>query len=133
MPRRWISKRNVDEIHEKNLAHIKSRAVRIAYLYLIRVAEKLNGFDCYPTFKGVVRDFRYFSGDNLPFAFIANQDSLLFYVRKPAIRRFKPNLSRLKELFPEVNLPRDYEITIRINDLKDAKLLMREIFGHVDA
>jgi len=133
MPRRWVSKRNVDEMHEKNLAHIKSRSVRIAYLYLIRVAGQLNGFDCYPTFKGVVRDFRYFSGDALPFAFIVNQDSLLFYIRKPAIRRFKPDLVRLRKHFSEVNLPRESEITIRINDLKDAKLLMQEIFGFVDA
>ncbi len=133
MPRRWISERNFDELHEENLAHIKSRTVRIAYLYLIRVAGQLNGFDCYPTLKGVVRDFRYFSGDESPFAFIANQDSLLFYIRKPAFNRFKPDMARLKGLFSEVNLPRDYEITIRINDLKDARLLMQEIFGFVDA
>jgi hypothetical protein len=133
MPGRRISKRNVDEIHESNLAHIKSRSVRTAYLYLIRVAEKLSDFDCYPALKGVVRDFRYFSDDDQPFAFIVNQDSILFYLRKPAITRFKPKLPRLKDLFSEVNLPRDYEITIRIRDLQDAKLLMEEIFDFVDA
>jgi hypothetical protein len=133
MPRRGIPRSQPDVLHEANLAHIRSQDVRVAYIHLVRTAQGLDGFECYPTNKGVIRDFRYYSGDEQPFAFIVNAESLLFYLRKPSIARFKPKLRHLREAFVEVKQPRDNEITIRVSNLVEAKRLMREIFGVVDA
>lgn len=132
MARPRVARTDIDALHEMNLAYIRSRPARLAYLHLIRLAHGLNGFDCYPTLKGVVRDFRYFTGGKFPFAFIVNLDSILFYIRKPAYERFQPRLQQLQERFRDVNLPRSYEITIRIVDVDDAKRLMEEVFNVVD-
>lgn len=132
MPRR-IPKSQPDLLHERNLARIRSQAARVAYIYLIRVAQNLKGYDCYPTIKGVIRNFRYYTEGEQPFSFIVNVDSLLFYIRKPAIAQFKPALAQLRKVFAEVNEPRPHEITIRIRDLADAQRLMSGVFGVVDA
>ncbi len=131
--RRRIPKSQPDLLHEGNLARIRSQAARVAYIYLIRVAQNLTGYDCYPTIKGVIRNFRYHAHGQQPFSFIVNADSLLFYIRKPVIAQFKPALARLRNVFAEVNEPRPHEITIRIRDLADAKQLMSEVFRVVDA
>jgi hypothetical protein len=129
--RHTISKVTPDLLHESNLAHIRSKEVRIAYLFLIRVAQGLPGYDCYPAMKGLVRDFRYFTGDEQPFAFIVNTESLLFYFRKPSLTRF--SLDRIEDVFDDVRQPRTSEITVRVNDLNTAELLMWLIFGFVNA
>jgi hypothetical protein len=82
--------------------------------------------------KGAVRDFRYYAGDEQPFAFIVNVDSLLFYFRKPAMPRFLPMAARLNELFPDLQRPREHEMTVRIRDVDQAQALMHEVFGYVD-
>lgn len=131
--RRRVPKSQPDLLHEGNLSRIRSQAARVAYIYLIRVAENLAGYDCYPTIKGVIRNFRYCAEGEQPFSFIVNAESLLFYVRKPVIARFGPALAHFRKVFAEVNQPRPTEITIRIRDLGAAKRLMREVFGVVDA
>ena len=131
--RRRIRKSQPDLLHEGNLTRIRSQAARVAYIHLIRVAQSLTGFDCYPTAKGVIRVFRYHLQGEQPFSFIVNVDSLLFYIRKPVIGQFKPELERLRTAFTEVKQPRPHEITIRICDLADAKRLMGEVFGVIDA
>ena len=122
---------NPDDLHESNLSHIRSREVRVAYLYLIRIAQGLVGYRCKPNMKGVVRTFRYYVGAEQPFAFIVNADSLLFYFRKPAMSRF--SLEDLSEIFDEVKVPRKDEITVRVQKLTDAQTLMERIFGFRDA
>jgi hypothetical protein len=120
-----------DELHNDNLSYIRSREVRVAYLYLVRVAQGLVGYRCLPKMKGDVRTFRYYCGGEQPFAFIVNVDSLLFYFRKPAIDRF--SVEGLTPYFSEVKVPRKDEITVRINDRNAAQLLMWRIFLFRDA
>ena len=52
-----------DEMHNNNLSFIRGKDVRVAYLYLVRVAQNLAGYRCMPNMKGVVRTFRYYCGD----------------------------------------------------------------------
>lgn len=118
-------------MHENNLSFIRSRETRVAYIYLVRVSQNLAGYRCVPNMKGVLRTFRYYCGDEQPFAFIVNLDSLLFYFRKPAISRFC--VENLATYFREVSVPRKDEITVRIYDQKAAQLLMWKIFGFRDA
>ena len=120
-----------DEMHNNNLSFIRGKDVRVAYLYLVRVAQNLAGYRCMPNMKGVVRTFRYYCGDEQPFAFIVNADSLLFYLRKPATSRF--SVEDLTPYFSEVKVPRKDEITVRINNQSAAQLLMWRIFGFRDA
>ena len=123
--------KNVDELHSDNLSYIRNKDVRVAYLYLVRVAQNLAGYRCRPNMKGEIRTFRYYSGDKQPFAFIVNKESLLFYFRKPTVHLF--SIEDLTPHFKEVNAPRKNEITVRINDQAAAQLLMWRIFGFRDA
>lgn len=55
---------NADTRHEDDLAHTSPPQVRIAYLYLIRAAERLRGYKCFPALKGVdgsIRAFHYYA------------------------------------------------------------------------
>lgn len=122
-----------DALHEDNLRFIADRAIRIAYIYLIRHAERLVGYRCYPNMKGAIRTFRYYAGAEQPFAFIVNRKSLLFYFRKPAVARGAGTVERLTKRFAEVRVPRSDEITVRIDSIADARQLMKEAFGVVDA
>lgn len=130
MPRK-IPKVSPDRLHESNLRYIRSEDVRIAYLYLIRHAQLLVGYECYPAMKGEVRDFRYYVGDEQPFAFIVNTESLLFYFRKPSLSRF--SVEQIQRSLKGVRVPREHEVTVRVTDLSSAERVMGFAFGFSEA
>jgi hypothetical protein len=119
----------VDALHEDNLQYIEEREVRMAYLYLVRFAERLEGFRCRPHQEGLVRTFRYCQGTRQPFAFIVNRHSLTFQFRKPALEG--PGFDGERRLSRFAGSARNHrgEVTVRIEDLLDAKLVMAEAFG----
>jgi hypothetical protein len=120
---------DIDGLHEENLAKIAPRELRVAYLYLVRVAEKIAGFRCEPRRKGYFNDFRYYCGTDWPYAFTINKhEGMLFYFR-PASRKYDaPEAQDLAQLFSEVS-EKNGETRVRINDVKDARTLMRLVFA----
>ena len=115
-----LVKKNV-ELYEEYAEAITIDAVRDAFHTMIGAASTMPNFNCYPERKGEIQDFRYFISDKKqPFAFIINKQSLLFYLRIPAIESKKYNLEDLQDSFDEVNENPKGEWTIRISNRGDA-------------
>jgi hypothetical protein len=112
----------------KHLDTIGRGEVRAAYLYLTHHAAALQDFDCRPQDKGEVRDFRYYTAGEQPFAFIVNQGSLLWYFRAPGLRHPAASLALLQQRFAEVNENPAGEITVRVSNLADAKRIAALVF-----
>lgn len=114
------------------LAHLDSiaaPAVREAYLYFTHHAASLEGFECRPQDKGQVRDFRYYQGNEQPFAFIVNQESPLWYFRPAGMKHPAANLDALRKVFADVQVNPRGEITVRLTDVEQAKRLLERVFG----
>ena len=122
---------DVDESHADNLSHLRGRDAIAAYLYLVRTAQGLVTYRCFPNMKGKVRAVRYYCRDKQRFGFIVNKNDLLFYFRNLAVIPFP--LEDLKQYFPDVDTPRKDELTVRIKNLQDAQQLMFRVFGFSDA
>ena len=122
-------------IHERiplltsHLDAISAAEVREAYLYLTHHAATLTAYECRPQDKGAIRDFRYYQGAEQPFAFIVNQQSLLWYFRPPGLKHPAADVARLREQFEEVKENTAGEITVRITKLEDAKRIAELVFG----
>src|SRR6202020_617298 len=86
-----------DSLLSESLEHIESESVRLAANSLVAAALKSPGIECAPGYHGAIRTFRYIVADDLLFAFIFNKASLLFYVRRPALRDVRVN--RIVETF----------------------------------
>lgn len=115
--------------------HITSRAARMAFDTITTKAAMLGEFCCEPRLKGVVRDFRFYdsvSGEQ-PFAFIVNKNSLLFYIRKPGLRRLPLGRAGLNQVFAEVSENKHGELKVRISNERDAGRLMAYLFQTSDA
>lgn len=113
------------------LAHLDTitvPAVREAYLYLTHHAATLTDYECRPQDKGEVRDFRYYQGAEQPFAFIVNQQSLLWYFRPAGLTHPAASVAGLEARFTEVRRNPAGEITVRITSLEDAKRLVDRVF-----
>lgn len=104
-------------------------AVREAYLYLTHHAETLTHYRCGPGQHGDVRDFRYEQGEAWPFAFIVNQNSLLWYFRLAGLKNPAASVSQLQREFDEVRENPAGEITVRISNLEDAQRMAERVFG----
>jgi hypothetical protein len=113
----------------RHLDTITAPEVREAFLYLTHHAATLRDFDCRPYDKGGVRDFRYYTAGEQPFAFIANQGSLLWYFRAPGLRHPAATLTLLRQRFTEVRDNPAGEITVRISNLEDAKRMADLVFA----
>jgi len=117
------------EFYKDWLAHIVDSETKDAFIYIAGYAACLSDYNCHPQFKGKngpVRDFRFIDAEGkLPFAFIVNQQWLLFYLRKPAISSGRYTLETIKSTFPSVTKNESGEWTIKIKSLPDAKLLTR--------
>lgn len=130
-------RRNRDEqmIHEhiplliSHLDTISASGVREAYLYLTHHAATLPAYECRPQVKGAIRDFRYYQGAEQPFAFIVNQQSLLWYFRPPGLKLPAASVSQLQREFDEVRENPAGEITVRISTLEDAQRITARVFG----
>lgn len=112
----------------EHLDAIGVQAVREAYLFLTHHAATRD-FDCRTQDKGVIEDFRYYHGTEVPFSFIVNQNSLLCYFRLAGLRHLSATLASRRERFDEVKENSKGEITVRIASLADAKRIAELVFG----
>ena len=107
--------------------YIDDEQTEDAFSYIVGLAASLQKYKCYPREKGEVLDFRFEDEANeIPFAFIVNKRSLLFYFRKPAIRSGRYSTDRIEVDFDL--LERDNsagEWRIRLCSIADVKRLWR--------
>lgn len=94
---------------------------KVAFWYLLSAAVADDNFRPAPSKKGILYRVQLFHNDDegrCRYAFIANKGSVLFYLRKPAVEKFKYDLTKLNALFGEQNCnnPNLNEITIRISN-----------------
>lgn len=113
----------------RHLDKIAVRDVREAYLYLTHHAASLRLYRCRAGEHGDVDDFRYEQGPEWPFAFIVNKHSLLWYFRKAGLRNPAAKIAELQKYFSEVKEVQKGEITVRINNIDDARLITSLVFG----
>jgi hypothetical protein len=107
---------------------IRSPDVLEAYRYLVGHAALLPTYRCEARQKGEVADFRYYEGDEQSFAFIVNQQSLLWYFRTPGLRNAAADPVTLKGSFAHVRENARGEITARLSTLSDTVRLARMVF-----
>jgi hypothetical protein len=107
------------------LAHVSDEGTKEAFLYLAGFAATLESLTCHAQFKGVVRDFRFYSGSGeQPFSFIINKRWLLFYFRSTSVRSGRYDAKSLATLFPSMNINKRGEWTVRVASLHDATSLV---------
>jgi hypothetical protein len=110
--------------------YIRDENVRLAYDILINSSRTHSLLSCNPTEKGIVRDFRFYSTDKKqPFAFIINKESLLFYLRLPSVRSGLYHLTNLEEIFDIVSVNAREEITIKLFNVNDSRLIVTEVLN----
>lgn len=121
---------SLDSVHERFLSYITARDCRIAYIYLVRFAERLRGYRCFPKDSRPKREFRYYRGEEQPFAFIVNRAHLLFYFRSASQGHHARNVDELRRCFGDafVNVNDTGEITVRIENESMATKLMQLVF-----
>ena len=110
------------------LAYIKAKDAKDAFLYFVGQAACLTGYVCHPEPKGVVRAFRFMSATNdseQPFAFIPNQEWLLFYFRQPAVRSGLYSYSALQKNFESANENGTGEWTVKLHNISEVQRLLR--------
>ena len=90
------------------------------YSFLIGWASSLERYECFPSFHGVIKDFRFMRGDDWDFAFIPNQQWLLFYFRKPCLRLEKYSHAAIRAHFPEAHETPSGEFTVKVASLEEA-------------
>jgi hypothetical protein len=107
------------------LAHVSDPGTKEAFVYLAGFAATLESLTCHAQFKGVVRDFRFYSvtGEQ-PFSFIINKRWLLFYFRPPSVWSGRYAPEALASLFPSMNTNKRGEWTVRVASLQDATRLV---------
>ena len=108
------------------LDQVEAKGAQDAFIYMVGLAACLKDYVCYPKPHGVVNAFRFMSAANdkeQPFAFIPNNQWLLFYFRLPAVRSHRYSLENLKAIFESTNENGTGEWTVKIHNIHDAKLL----------
>jgi hypothetical protein len=116
------------EMYGEWLAYIETEGTRDAFLYLVGLAACVTGYTCFPKPKGVVRAFRFMLAGNeeeQPFAFIPNQEWLLFYFRLPAVRSGRYSFDTLREAFDSANENEAGEWTVKLRSISEVKRLWR--------
>jgi len=107
------------------LSYIESEQARDAFIYLVGLGAASPEFECHAQQKGEVRDFRFMTGREQPFAFIPNKHWLLFYFRSPAVRSGRYNLKELQQQFDSASENTRGEWTIKIRSISDVKRLWK--------
>jgi hypothetical protein len=123
-----IAKPTNTDLFDEFYGYINSSETQAALQHLYEFTSKLSGFDCYPVYKGIVRDFRLFKGDTLPFSCIVNKTSLLFYIRKAGLEiTDESTLETLRKELP-CNKNKLGEYTVRLQSESDVKSLLHHLF-----
>lgn len=108
---------------------IESQEVADAFFYLVGHGLTLPGWQCTAAQKGFIPDFRYYLGRKMPYAFIVNENSLLFYLRKAGLAMLKDRAEDIRKKFVDVSDTPRGEIKIRVNNTDDAKKLVKFLFN----
>ncbi len=110
--------------------HIETEEVREAYDILVNAARIHKDLSCHAQEKGAVRDFRFYCDESTqPFAFIINKNSLLFYMRVPAIRSRKYPLGSIQKKIEHVSENNREEVTLKIFNAHQARAVVTEILN----
>jgi len=91
---------------------------------MIGSAATMPGFECFPTHHGIIPDFQYHNKNECLFAFIPNQQWLLFYFRKPALKRPQYSRETVLKRFPDAKENKNGELTLRVSDIDQARKLV---------
>jgi hypothetical protein len=108
---------------------IESEEVADAFFYLVGHGLSLPGWRCTAVQKGFIPDFRYYLGNKMPYAFIVNEYSLLFYLRKAGMEMLKTRAEELRKKFDDVSDTARGEVKVRINNIDEAKKLVKFLFN----
>jgi hypothetical protein len=119
------------ELYSDWLSHIVDIETKEAFIHIVGYAACLVKYQCHPQFKGKngpLRDFRFYDSNNeMPFAFIVNQQWLLFYFRAPAVRSKQYAFDGIKAVFPSALINNGGEWTIKIRSISDVKALIKTL------
>ena len=110
--------------------YIQNEETRDAYNVMLGSAATMVSLECYPEHTGVLHDFRYYMDSNeQPFAFIVNRNSLLFYIRLPAVRAKIYDFKKMCKIFNEINEKPTGEWKIRIISTDDALKVIQHVLA----
>lgn len=87
-----------------------------AFDVLLEWARSSKILECFPKPQGYIRSFRYYRGTAWEFAFIPNAKWVLFYFRKPALKKGKFTRSEILSRFPDAKALKGGDVSLRIRD-----------------
>lgn len=108
------------DLYVEHYNSIVSSETKQAYSFIVGWAATLQEYVCFPGSHGFIRDFRSLRGEEWDFAFIPNQQWLLFYFRRPCLRLPKYARQEILRAFPDANETGGGEFTIKVVNLGDA-------------
>ncbi|PZN94727.1 MAG: hypothetical protein DCF31_08770 [Alphaproteobacteria bacterium] len=120
------------EEHLANLDHCGSRDLRRAYVAIV-IAALRAGYQAIPRPKGAIRELQIREPEGAqPFAVIVNQNSLLFYLRQPALRADPDLAEKARAKFAERLLDdgnSSNEVRIPLRNERDAEDVVEWLFS----
>lgn len=112
--------------HVGNMASLDGNEAKAAYLHLIVTAATSN---MKISFKSNAIDYVKLEGEaGYQYSFIVNAADLLFYVRKPALKFYRLEMSRFG-VFKDVTESPSGELKIRVQTYEDARKLTQTLPG----
>ena len=108
---------------------IESKEVADAFFYLVGHGLSLPGWHCTAVQRGFIPAFLYYLGRQNPYSFIVNEGSLLFYLRRPSMKMLGTRVDEIRKSFADVTDNKRGEVTVRINNIAEAKRLVGFLFG----
>jgi hypothetical protein len=120
-----------DAILANHRSSIKTDEAKEAFDILVAAGIAMQAYETEAAWQGEVRIFKYVelaSGER-PFAFIANQKDLLFYVRAAGLRLVPDGFSALKKRFNTATENKRGEWTLRIASTDEAERLVALLFS----
>lgn len=108
---------------------IESEEVADAFFYLVGHGLSLPGWRCTAVQKGFIPGFLYYLDRQNPYSFIINENSLLFYLRKPGMKILGIRVDEISKSFSDVTANKRSEVKVRINNIVEAKRLVKLLFN----
>ncbi|MNJ40513.1 hypothetical protein D3C77_354100 [compost metagenome] len=108
-------------------SYIEATQVQEAFCALVGVMASVQDYNCMPDAHGYMdKSIGIYSAlrNEHIFSFVANQKSLLFYFRLPAVRSKKYSYESLCASFDEVKVNSIGEWTVRLLSVDDVKCLL---------
>ena len=99
-----------------------------AFAYLVGWGASSKQYVCLASGHGYIKDVRFMLDEKWYFAFVPNQQWLLFYFRKPCLSLPKYARDHILQQFPDAKeISSSGEFTVRITTVQDAIRLARYI------